>query len=76
MTSPGEPPAVPPLVRTVAYFVALVAGALGTTAIGITAVVSPAHTDTVAGIVGAILGGITTIAGGLGVVYRPTKPNS
>lgn len=72
MTSPDGPPTVPPIVRTVAYFVALVVGAAGTTAIGITAVVAPEHIDTVAGIVGAVLGGITTIAGGLGVAYRPT----
>lgn len=70
--SPDQAPAIPPRVRTIAYFVALGAGGIGGTVIGITAVVAPSAAAGVAGIVGAILSGIATVSGGLGVAYRPT----
>lgn len=72
MTAPDNPPAIPPIVRTVAYFVALISGAAGTATVAITAVVHPSAAATVAGVVGVILGAVTSIAGGLGVAYRPT----
>lgn len=68
---PTQAPAVPPAVRTAAYYTALVVGALGTAAIAVSAAVAPEYVTQVAAISGAATGAIATIAGGLGVVYRP-----
>lgn len=66
------PPAIPPQVRSIAYFVMLAASGIGSTAIGIAAVIAPGVAGTVAGVVGAVLSGLGLISGGLGVAYRPT----
>jgi len=67
---PGD--AVPPAVRTVAYYVALVVGAVATGTTAVAAAVVPENAATVAAVAGAVSGVVATIAGGLGVVYRPT----
>ncbi|GAA1995647.1 hypothetical protein GCM10009718_37020 [Isoptericola halotolerans] len=64
-------PTIPPKVRTIAYYTALVVGALATGSAAITAAVAPEHAETVAAVAGAVSGIVATIAGGLGVVYRP-----
>lgn len=68
-----RPPSVPPAVRSGVYFAALIVGALATGAIGVTAALNPDSADIVAAVVGAVNGVILTIAGGLGVAYRPTR---
>lgn len=78
MTEPLEPPelrppAIPPGVRSVIYFIALAVGALATAAIGLTAALDPDSVDIVAAVAGSVNGVILTIAGGLGVAYRPTR---
>jgi len=60
--------------RTVAYLVALVVGALGGGAVVIVAAVAPEHTLVATAIVSGATSAVATIAGGLGVVYRPTVP--
>jgi hypothetical protein len=78
---PGEPaeavwvPAdgISPVVRTAVYVVGLVVGALATAATGITAAVAPDSVVIVAAVCGAVTGVVSTIAGGLGVAYRPTR---
>lgn len=65
-------PTVSPRVRAAAYYTALVVGALATGASGVTAAVMPELAPTVAAVGGAVSGVVATIAGGLGVVYRPT----
>jgi hypothetical protein len=73
----SNPPTVPPKVRTIAYCVALVTGALGASTITTTASLAAAGVmdGTTALVVAAISGGVLstvgTIAGGLGVAYRP-----
>lgn len=68
-----RPPAVPPSVRSAIYFAALIVGALATGAIGLTAALDPDSAEIVAAVAGAVNGVILTIAGGLGVAYRPTR---
>ena len=65
-------PAVPPRVRTVAYFAGLAVGAVTILAIGVTAAVAPGAVGTVLAITGAVTGATTFILGGLGVAFRPT----
>lgn len=75
MTQPPTPDpaqAIPPMVRTVVYYVAGVAGVLGTAVIGMAAIVAPDAADSVAAFVGVVLGTVSSIAGWLGVAYRPT----
>lgn len=67
----SNPPPVPPIVRTVAYYVALVTGALATGAVTVTAALAPDHAPTVAAVAGAATSVVSIIAGGLGVAYRP-----
>lgn len=69
----GQAPTIPARVRTWAYLVALCAGGAGSTVVGVTAAVAPHAAGTVGGIVGAVLGGISMVAGGLGVAYRPSS---
>lgn len=67
------PDAISPRVRTAVYLTGLVVGALATAATGITAAVDPDAAVVVAAIAGAVTGVVSTIAGGLGVAYRPTR---
>ena len=71
--TPTTTPAVPPIVRTVAYFVLLAGAALVLLATGLAPIWLDAalSTKVVAsgGVVTSVLG---LIAGGLGVAYRPT----
>lgn len=67
------PDAISPRVRTAVYLTGLIVGALATAATGITAAVDPNSAVTVAAIAGAVTGVVSTIAGGLGVAYRPTR---
>jgi len=67
------PDAIPPYVRTAVYFVGLIVGALATAVVGVTAAVAPEDADVVAAVAGAVTGVVSTIAGGLGVAYRPTR---
>lgn len=71
-------PRVPYWVRTFFYWAALVSGALGTLTISLVAVWVPGLEAPVSETVGAIVGAISTIAGILGVVYRPrpSRPES
>jgi hypothetical protein len=71
MTDLQTAPAIPPVVRTIAYFTTLVVGALATAATTLAVTVWPAHAETVAAIAGAVTGVIATVCGGLGVAYRP-----
>ncbi len=80
--SAAEPPVVvgptghatvSPRLRTYAYVVALVVGALATAASTITAAVAPGSAQTVTAVGGAVAGLFATISGGLGTVYRPTS---
>ena len=76
---PEGAPAVPERVRTVAYIVALVVGGLtlGLNAalqgLGAAGVVTPESALAVGAIGGAVGSAVSTIAGGFGVAYRPTK---
>lgn len=72
MTTTPTAPKVPEQVRTVAYYAALIVGALATGATTVAAAVAPDAAETVAAVAGAVSGVVATIAGGLGVVYRPT----
>lgn len=73
ITPTPTPPAVPPIVRTVAYFVLLSASAIVLLCVGLAPIWLGAEiaTKVVAsgGVVTSVLG---LIAGGLGVAYRPT----
>lgn len=64
---------VSPRLRTYAYGVALVVGALATAASTITAAVAPDSAQTVTAVGGAVAGLFATISGGLGTAYRPTS---
>jgi len=65
-------PAIPPRVRTVAYFAGLGVGAVTILATGITAAVAPNAVGTVLAVCGAFSGAATFVLGGLGVAFRPT----
>jgi len=68
-----DSPSVPARVRTVAYFLGLVAGALVLAATGIAPVwFEPDVADQVVRTAGVISGVAAFVAGGLGVAYRPT----
>ncbi|GAB3087052.1 hypothetical protein [Isoptericola sp. QY 916] len=64
---------VSPRLRTYAYVVALVVGALATAASTITAAVAPDAAQTVTAVGGAVAGLFATLSGGLGTAYRPTS---
>lgn len=68
-----EPDAVPPRVRTTVYLVGLIVGAVGAGAIGFTGALYPDDVRIVAAVVGSVTSVVATIAGGLGVAYRPTR---
>lgn len=69
---PDAAPAIPPRVRTVAYFAGLGVGAVTILATGITAAVAPGAVGTVLAVCGAFSGAATFVLGGLGVAFRPT----
>lgn len=69
-------PTVPARVRDVAYYVALVTGALATGATGVVAALAPDVAPAVAAVSGAVTGVVATIAGGLGVAYRPGRQDT
>lgn len=69
-----DTPAVPERVRTVAYFVGLVAGALVLSATGIAPIwLEPEAAERVVSTAGVVSGVAAFVAGGLGVAYRPTR---
>lgn len=71
---PVEQPAVPPRVRTVAYFVGLITGALVLAATGLAPVwLAPEVAEDVVSTAGVLSGVAAFVAGGLGVAYRPTR---
>lgn len=65
-------PAIPPRVRTVAYFAGLALGAVTILVTGITAAVAPHVAVTVLAVCGALSGAASFVLGGLGVAFRPT----
>ena len=66
-------PAVPAHIRTAAYYVGLVLGALTLAASGLAGIwLDPELAERVASSAGVISGVGAFIAGGLGVAYRPT----
>lgn len=65
-------PAIPPKVRTVAYFAGLAVGGVMILATGVTAAVAPNAVGTVLAVCGALSGAATFVLGGLGVAFRPT----
>lgn len=67
---PAQAPAVHPVVRSVGYFTALVVGAAYGPVVGV-AVVFGWDPLTAAAVVGALGSFVATVAGGLGVAYRP-----
>jgi hypothetical protein len=69
---PDTAPAIPPRVRTVAYFVGLGIGAVTTLATGVTAAVAPGAVGTVLAVCGAVTSAAVLVLGGLGVAFRPT----
>jgi hypothetical protein len=69
---PDGAPAIPPKVRTVAYFVGLGVGAVTILATGVTAAVAPSAVGTVLALCGALSGAASLVLGGLGVAFRPT----
>jgi hypothetical protein len=71
-TPPAGAPAIPPRVRTVAYFAGLAVGGLTTLVTGVTAAVAPDVVGTVLAVCGAVNGAVLTVCGGLGVAFRPT----
>lgn len=72
--APEGAPAVPDRVRTVAYFVGLVAGALVLATVGIAPIwLDPETSERVVSTAGVLSAVAAFIAGGLGVVYRPTR---
>ena len=77
MTNPDATPAtptVPARVRTATYYIGLAIGALTLAATGLAPIwLSPDLADQVASSAGVISGVGAFIAGGLGVIYRPTR---
>lgn len=75
---PDVAPQIPPRVRTIAYVTAFAVGVLGSMVIGIVAVVQAGGGSAAmtAGIVGVLVTGASTVAGGLGTVFRPTAGQS
>lgn len=65
-------PAIPPKVRTVAYFAGLGVGAVTILATGVTAALAPGSVVTVLAVCGALSGAASFVLGGLGVAFRPT----
>jgi hypothetical protein len=75
---PDGAPAIPPRVRTVAYFIGLAVGAGAILAGGIAAAVSPGSAVNVLAICGTFTAATSFVLGSLGVAFRPTAglPNS
>lgn len=69
---PDGAPAIPPRVRTVAYFAGLGVGALTTLITGVVAAVAPDAAVTVLAVCGAFSSAAALVLGGLGVAFRPT----
>lgn len=70
---PAAAPAIPKPVRTAAYVVGLVVGAIALVTPGAVAAIAPDAAPVVTAVCGAIGSGVALIAGGLGVAYRPTR---
>lgn len=70
---PSAAPVVPERARTVAYLVALVVGALGLAIPPAVAAIAPDASLAVSAVCAAAVSVVATIAGGLGVAYRPTR---
>ncbi|WP_282946930.1 hypothetical protein [Cellulomonas endometrii] len=69
-----DSPAVPPRVRTVAYFILLGVSALVLLATGLAPIwFDDPQAQQIAATAGVISGVAGLIAGGLGVTYRPTR---
>ncbi|WP_156759574.1 hypothetical protein [Microbacterium karelineae] len=79
---PAAAPTIPGPVRTTAYVIGLVVGALATSTITTAgALASAGAIDGTTGLVASVIAGgiasvVGTIAGGLGVAYRPTRPTT
>ena len=73
---PESAPAIPEKVRTVVYVVSLVVGAITLAGPPAVAAISPDLAGPVSAVAGAIATVVATIAGGLGVAYRPTRQRS
>lgn len=71
-TATDGAPAIPPKVRTVAYFTGLAVGAVTILATGVTAAVAPHAAVTVLAVCGAATGAASFVLGSLGVAFRPT----
>ena len=71
-TTTPTAPAVPPRVRTVAYFLLLGASALVLLVTGVTPIWAPDLAEQVIATGGVVTSVLGVIAGGLGVAYRPT----
>lgn len=69
----GHKPEVPPIVRTVVYFIGLGWGTLATLITAIAAVWWPDHVKEILATVGGVSSAVSFLAGGLGVVYRPHR---
>ena len=72
-TATPDAPAVPPRVRTVAYFLLLGISAAVLLVTGITPIWAPDMADQVVATGGVVTSVLGLIAGGLGVAYRPTR---
>lgn len=71
---PAGAPATPPVVRSVAYYVSLVSGAVTPAVVATVAVLHGQDAAvTAAALSAAWLAAVATISGGLGVIYRPTR---
>jgi anti-sigma factor RsiW len=71
--APTATPAVPPIVRTVAYFALLIASVLVLIAVGLAPIwLDPTMATKVVASGGVITSAFGVLAGGLGVAYRPT----
>lgn len=79
LPDPSGAPEIPKRVRTVAYVVGLVVGAVSVAAISTVGTLAAAGVvdGAAALVVGALAGGVSSVVGaiasGLGVVYRPTR---
>jgi hypothetical protein len=71
---PSGAPSVPPVVRSVAYYVGLCSGAVTPAVVATVAVLHGQDAAVVAAALSAAwLSAVVTITGGLGVIYRPTR---
>lgn len=73
-TDVSDSPKVPPQVRTVVYFTALIVAFLGILVTGYVEIFQPAElADQVNEFVGVVNRALLFLAGALGVAYRPTR---